>query len=122
MHPENLLEVKTLIFRWLSALVYSEQSAKELDGNESPAITSLYFDNAKFELYSEKVDRRPEASSLRLRWYDQLSSRPEIFVEQKTADAKGNSQESRFSIKDKWVKPFLDGAYGMEKSVQKMER
>lgn len=122
MHPDNLLEVKTLILRRLPSLVYSEQSAKELDGDNSPATTSLYFDNKKFELYSEKVNRRPEAASLRLRWYGQLSSRPEIFVEQKTADAKGNIQEHRFSIKDKWVKPFLDGEYAMEKSVQKMER
>ncbi|OAQ79863.1 SPX domain-containingprotein [Purpureocillium lilacinum] len=122
VHPDNLLEVKTLILRRLPSLVYSEQSAKELDADNSPAITSLYFDNKKFELYSEKVDRQSEASSLRLRWYGQLSSRPEIFVEQKTADAKGSSKESKFSIKDKWVKPFLDGEYSMEKSVQKMER
>ena len=122
VHPDNLLEVKTLILRRLPSLVYSEQTAKELDGNDSPAITSLYFDNKKFELYSEKVDRQSETSSLRLRWYGELSRRPEIFVEQKTADAKGNSQESKFTIKDKWVKPFLDGEYAMEKSVQKMER
>ncbi|POR31129.1 Vacuolar transporter chaperone 3, partial [Tolypocladium paradoxum] len=122
VHPDNLLEVKTLILRRLPALIYSEQTAKELDGNDSPAITSLYFDNRKFELYLEKVDRQSEASSLRLRWYGELSSRPQIFVEQKTADAKGNSQEHRFTIKDKWVKPFLDGQYAMEKSVQKMER
>ncbi|KYK61163.1 SPX domain-containing protein [Drechmeria coniospora] len=122
VHLDNLLEVKTLILRRLPTLVYSEKTAKELDGNDSPAITSLYFDNAKFDLYSEKLDRQSEASSLRLRWYGQLSGRPEIFVEQKTTDAKGNSQEHRFTIKDKWVGPFLEGEYAMEKSVQKMER
>jgi len=107
VHPDNLLEVKTLILRRLPSLVYSEQSAKELDADNSPAITSLYFDNKKFELYSEKVDRQSEASSLRLRWYGQLSSRPEIFVEQKTADAKGSSKESKFSIKDQSLNAFL---------------
>ncbi|PHH87994.1 hypothetical protein CDD83_8143 [Cordyceps sp. RAO-2017] len=122
VHPDNLLEVKTLILRRLPALVYSEQSAKELDGKDSPAITSLYFDNRKFEIYSEKVDRQSEASSLRLRWYGQLSSRPQIFLEQKTADAKGNSQESKFTIKDKWIKPFLNGETAMEKTMSKMER
>ncbi|QUC17047.1 uncharacterized protein UV8b_01288 [Ustilaginoidea virens] len=122
VHPENLLEVKTLILRRLPSLVYSDQTSKEVDGNDSPAVTSLYFDNKKFELYSEKVDRQSDTSSLRLRWYGQLNARPEIFVEQKTADAKGISQEHRFTIKDKWVKPFIDGEYGMEKSVQKMER
>lgn len=122
VHPDNLLEVKTLILRHLPSLVYADQSARELDGDDSPAVTSLYFDTKNFELYSGKVERKTEASSLRLRWYGQLSARPEIFVEQKTVDAKGNSTEAKFNIKDKWVKPLLDGEYAMERSVQKMER
>ncbi|KAK7427562.1 Phosphate metabolism transcription protein [Neonectria magnoliae] len=122
VHPDNLLEVKTIILRHLPALVYSEQAAKELDGNDSPSITSLYFDNPKFDLYGEKVNRQSEASSLRMRWYGQLGSRPEIFIEQKTVDAKGASQELKFSIKDKYAKAFLDGDYKMDKAVQKMKR
>lgn len=114
--------MKTLILRRLPALVYSEQATKELDGNDSPAITSLYFDNRSFELYSGKVDRKSEASSLRLRWYGHLSSKPDIFMEQKTAGTNGDSKESRFVVKEKWVKPLLDGEYSMEKSVEKMER
>lgn len=111
-----------MILRHLPSLVYSEQTAKEADGNDSPAVTSLYFDNKTFELYSEKVNRETEASSLRLRWYSQLNSRPDIYLEQKVIDANGNSHEAKFPIKDKWVKPFLDGDYHMERSVQKMER
>ncbi|PTB63841.1 SPX-domain-containing protein [Trichoderma citrinoviride] len=122
VHPDNLLEVKTLILRRLPALVYSEQSAKELDGSDSPSITSLYFDNEKFEVYSEKVEQKSQVTSLRLRWYGQLSSRPEIFVEQKSADASGNSEEHKFTIKDKYVKQFLNGEYTAEKAIQKMER
>ncbi|CAM1510415.1 Fc.00g007500.m01.CDS01 [Cosmosporella sp. VM-42] len=122
VHPDNLLEVKTVILRHLPALVYSEQAAKELDGNDSPTITSLYFDNRKFELYQEKVSRQGEASSLRLRWYGQLSTRPEIFVEQKMVGSKGDSQERKFPIKDKYVKSFVEGDYKMEKAIQKMKR
>lgn len=122
VHPDNLLEVKTLILRHLPALVYSEQTAKEADGNDSPAVTSLYFDNKDFELYSEKVDRQTEASSLRLRWHGQLKARPELFLEQKIVDATGNSEEAKFAIKDKWVKPFLDNEYKMDRSIEKMER
>ena len=122
VHPDNLLEVKTMILRRLPALVYSEQSAKELDGNDSPSITSLYLDNRKFELYSNKVDRESESASLRLRWFGHLQSRPEIFVEDKFADGSGNAYEIKFNIKDKYVKDFLDGKYSMEKTVQKMER
>ncbi|RMJ14114.1 hypothetical protein BHE90_009191 [Fusarium euwallaceae] len=121
VHPDNLLEVKTVILRHLPALVYSEQSAKELDGSDSPSITSLYFDNRQFDLYGEKVNRQAEATSLRLRWYGQLTTRPEIFVEEKTVDDKG-SRELKFSIKDKYVKSFVDGDYKMDKAIQKMKR
>jgi SPX domain protein involved in polyphosphate accumulation len=122
VHPDNLLEVKTYILRRLPMLVYSEQSAKEADGQHDPTITSLYFDTPKFDLYSKKVEREKEASSLRLRWYGQLSARPDIFFEQKILHGNGSSEERRFVIKEKYIKPFLDGEYKLEKSVQKMER
>lgn len=122
VHPDNLLEVKTYILRRLPALVYSELAAKEVDGQQDPTVTSLYFDNAKFELYSKKVEREMEASSVRLRWYGQLSERPDIFLEKKTLHDNGSSEERKFVIKEKYIKPFLDGEYKMEKSVQKMER
>ncbi|EFQ32209.1 VTC domain-containing protein [Colletotrichum graminicola] len=122
VHPDNLLEVKTYIMRQLPALVYSEQSAKELDGSNDPTITSLYFDSPKFDLYSKKVERKSEASSLRVRWYGQLSSKPELYFEQKIVGENGSSEERKFAIKDKYIKPFIDGTYKMEKTVQKMER
>ncbi|KAI1083829.1 SPX-domain-containing protein [Whalleya microplaca] len=122
IHPDNLLEVKTAILRHLPALVYSQQAAKEPDGNEDPKITSLYFDNSKFALYGRKVDRQVDASSLRLRWYGQLNSKPDILLEQKIIHENGSSEERKFNIKDKYIKPFLDGKYKMEKSIQKMER
>ncbi|KAK5635223.1 hypothetical protein RRF57_010935 [Xylaria bambusicola] len=122
VHPDNLLEVKTAILRHLPALVYSQQSAKELDGNQDPKITSLYFDNSKFDLYGKKVNRQTDASSLRLRWYGQLNDKPDILLEQKILYEDGTSEEKKFSIKDKYIKQYLDGEYKMEKSIQKMER
>ncbi|KAF4123716.1 VTC domain [Geosmithia morbida] len=123
VHPDNLLEVKTLILRHLPTLVYSDSTAKEADGNDAPAVTSIYLDSKSFGLYGQQVSRQPEASSsIRLRWYGQLSDKPDIYVEQKTVDASGNSEEARFAIKEKYVKAFLDGEYAMDKSVQKMQR
>lgn len=122
VHSDNLLEVKTFIMRRLPNLVYSEVSAKEVDGNEDPSLTSLYFDNSKFDLYKRKVERETEASSLRLRWYGQLSASPEIFLEQKIVHEGGSSEERKFTIKAKYVKAFIDGEYKMEKTVAKMER
>lgn len=122
VHPDNLLEVKTFILRRLPNLVYSASDAKEVDGNEDPSLTSLYFDNPKFNLYLRKVERETEASSLRLRWFGQLSSKPEIFLEQKILHENGSSEERKFTIKEKYIKAFLDGEYKMEKTIQKMER
>ncbi|KAJ2992378.1 hypothetical protein NUW58_g2190 [Xylaria curta] len=122
VHPDNLLEVKTAILRHLPALVYSQQSAKEADGNDDPTVTSLYFDNSKFDLYATKVARQTDASSVRLRWYGQLSETQEIVLEQKIIYEDGTSEEKKFNIKDKYIKQYIDGEYKMEKSVQKMER
>ncbi|CAK7202916.1 Phosphate metabolism transcription protein [Sporothrix eucalyptigena] len=125
IHPDNLLEVKTMVLRHLPALVYSESSAKEADAAVDPTLTSLYFDNDKFDLYRGKLDRNAEtgdAGSLRLRWYGQLSTKPELYLDQKIVQKDGTSDERRITIKDKYVKPFLDGKYRMEKSIQKMER
>ncbi|KAL8319207.1 hypothetical protein RB597_006138 [Gaeumannomyces tritici] len=122
VHPDNLLEVKTYILRRLPALVYSQQSAKEVDGFDDPRLSSLYFDNSKFDLFNKKLDQHGQAASLRLRWFGQLTSRPDIFLEQKMVGANGTSEERKFVIKEKYIKAFLDGDYAMEKSVEKMER
>ncbi|CAK7262521.1 Phosphate metabolism transcription protein [Sporothrix epigloea] len=125
VHPENLTEIKTMVLRHLPALIYSESSAKEPDAAVDPTLTSLYFDNEKFDLYRGKLERDAEADdagSLRLRWYGQLSAKPDLYLEQKIVQKDGLSDERRITIKDKYVRSFLDGKYRMEKTIQKMER
>lgn len=117
-----MLEVKTFILRRLPNLVYSDSSSKEVDGSEDPSLTSLYFDNAKFDLYKTKLERDADAASLRLRWYGLLSSSPQIFLEQKIVHGNGSSEERKFTVKAKYIKQFIDGEYHMEKSIAKMER
>ncbi len=111
------------MLRRLPVLVYSEQSAsKSLETQGDPTLNSLYFDNQEFSLYKEKVDRQVDATSLRIRWYGQLNTNPELFFELKTIHENGTSEEKRIPIKEKYVQPFIKGEYKMEKSVQKMER
>lgn len=85
-------------------------------------MNSLYFDNPEFSLYNKKVERQVDVSSLRIRWYGQLNTNPELVIEQKILNQNGSSQEKRFSIKEKFIQPFIKGEYKMEKNVQKMER
>ncbi|KAK5141481.1 hypothetical protein LTR04_002587, partial [Oleoguttula sp. CCFEE 6159] len=122
VHPENLLEVKTVILRRLPVLVYNPQTSKVAEGGQrDPTITSIYFDNPNFSLYTDKVNNLSDASSLRLRWYGQLSQKPEIVFEKKTIKEGDASEEQRFQIKEKYIQPFIKGEYKMEKSVQKLQ-
>jgi uncharacterized membrane protein YidH (DUF202 family) len=122
IHPDNLLEVKTIILRRLPVLVYNPQTSKVADGSQpDPTVTSIYFDNSKFNLYSHKVNHDGDASSLRLRWYGQLSDQTEIVLEKKVVKETGESEEQRFPIKSKYVMPFIKGDYKMEKAIAKLE-
>ena len=121
IHPENILEVKTFVLRRLPVLVYNPQTSRIVEGgNSDPTITSLYFDNSRFTLYNDKLTARPGASSLRLRWYGNLSENSEISVEKKIACEEGGSREIKFPIKEKYIQPFLNGEYKMGKSIDKL--
>lgn len=123
VHPDNLMEVKTYILRRLPVLVYNPQSSKFAESSQNdPTITSIYFDDPEFSLYTQKVDRATDASSLRLRWFGQLRGdiEPEIMLEKKTI-AGDESSEERFPIKNKYIMPFIKGEYKMEKTIQRMQ-
>jgi uncharacterized membrane protein YidH (DUF202 family) len=122
VHPDNILEVKTVILRRLPVLVYNPQTSKIAEGSQrDPTLTSIYFDNPKFSLYTDKVDHTPNAGSLRLRWYGQLAEKPDILFEKKVITDGDSSQEQRFPIKEKYIQQFIEGKYRMEKSVSKLE-
>ncbi|KAF2716804.1 SPX-domain-containing protein [Polychaeton citri CBS 116435] len=121
VHPENLLEVKTLILRRLPVLVYNPQTSKIAEGSRpDPSMTSIYFDSPAFKLYTNKVDHG-EASSLRLRWYGQLNSKPDIWIEKKTVKEDDTSEESKFTTKEKYIQRFINDEYKMEKQIQKLK-
>ena len=120
VHMDNLLEVKTVILRRLPVLVYNPQTEKIAEGTQQdPSITSIYFDNPDFNLYSAKVEHKTDASNLRLRWYGKLSQKPEIMFEKKTVKTENTSADERFPIKDKYIQPFIKGDYHMEKAIEK---
>ena len=101
--------------------MYNPNTSKVVEGSQQdPTITSLYFDNSKFSLYTRKVEKAGGASSLRLRWFGQLAEKPELLFEKKTLGDSDDSEEIRLAIKEKYVKPFVRGEYKMQKSVQKL--
>ena len=122
VHQDNILEVKTFILRRLPVLVYNPQSMKDLDSSQKdPTMTSIYFDNDKFELYQAKVDKTDNAGSLRLRWTGQLADKPEILLEKKVVSEEKGSRDIRIQMKQKHIEPFIRGNYKMEKQIAKLE-
>ncbi|KAF3931738.1 hypothetical protein ABW19_dt0208832 [Dactylella cylindrospora] len=114
VHPDNLLEVKTYILRRLPVLIYNPQSSKVAKANrKDPKLTSLYFDNAQFDLYTHKLDRYESAASLRLRWYGSLDEKPEISLERKVVpsieEAEETGTEERMALKEKEIYKFISG-------------
>lgn len=111
-----------MILRSLPVLVYNPQSSKVAEGGRNePTITSIYFDNPSFDLYNTKIEHQSNASSLRMRWYGQLSDKPEIYCERKTVSEDDLNREEKVTMKSKHVQRFIDGEYKMEKDVQKLK-
>lgn len=121
MHQDNILELKTVILRRLPVLIYNPQTSKVAEGGQrDPTITSIYLDNPQFSLYNAKVGQTWPATQLRLRWYDGLSTNPEIFVEKKTVYEDDTSREQKFTTKPKYLPGFLKGDNKMEKEVHRL--
>ncbi len=120
IHPDNLMEVKTRILRHLPVLLYNSSKDNTEDPTD-PTVTNLYFDNPSFELYNNKLGKNDKYSTLRLRWSGKLSEKPEITLEKQIVESSQSSEIiDKLIIKDKYIQPFLEGSYSMEKNIQKM--
>ena len=118
------MEVKTFILRRLPLLVYDSEPRQKPSArhNPDPTVTNLYFDDSSFTSYMNKLERATSATSLRLRWYGKFNEQSEVAFEKKVTNFIENAEdvETRFMIKKKYVKDFLEGKYSMEKNVKKM--
>ncbi|RKP01597.1 hypothetical protein CXG81DRAFT_11792 [Caulochytrium protostelioides] len=117
VHPDNVTEVKCLILQYLPVLVFNAGRGR----NPDPAISSVYFDNASFELYNGRLEKTEGAQAIRVRWYGGMDQ-TEMFVERKThhEDWTGEtSVKTRFAIKEKYVNAYLKGEYDLEHSLAK---
>lgn len=119
VHPDNVMELKLYILRYLPVLIYNASSDTDI---ADPAITSIYFDNESFDLYLGRLEKHEGAEAIRLRWYGPTSNQ-EIFVERKTHQEDWTGEKSvkqRFPLKEKNVNAFLKGDYSVEKTASKM--
>ncbi|KAG0166357.1 vacuolar transporter chaperone [Apophysomyces sp. BC1034] len=108
IHPDNITEVKAIIMLHLPVLIFDKN--KKWEPSDS-AVSSTYFDNPNFDLYTGRLQRDEGAEAIRFRWYGPASS-PYIFIERKTHHAAwldGQSIKDRFRLIEPEVNPFMHG-------------
>jgi SPX domain protein involved in polyphosphate accumulation len=66
IHPDNITEVKAIIMLHLPVLIFDKN--KRWEPSDS-AISSTYFDNRNFDLYTGRLQRDEGAEAIRFRWY-----------------------------------------------------
>ncbi|KAJ1771661.1 vacuolar transporter chaperone, partial [Coemansia sp. RSA 1824] len=106
VHPDNVMELKLYILKYLPVLIYRTKGATK---PPNPAITSIYFDNDKLDLYQGRLEKSEGAEAIRLRWYGDMDS-TEIF----------KSVKERFSIKEKYVNDYLSGEYTLDSKIERL--
>jgi SPX domain protein involved in polyphosphate accumulation len=76
-------------------------------------INSVYLDNCNCELYHGRLDKRPGAQAIRLRWYGAGVPKT-VFVERKVHNEGWTGESStkeRFRLPEEKVLPYLRGEY-----------
>ncbi|GAB5592169.1 hypothetical protein Unana1_07069 [Umbelopsis nana] len=120
IHPDNVTEVKAIIMLHLPVLIFNKD--KKYEPSDS-AISSVYYDNPDFDLYTGRLQRDEGAEAIRFRWYGPYES-PNVFIERKTHHAAwldGASVKDRFPLKEDKVNSYVAGEYTPEQIVEQMK-
>ena len=117
---EHVSQVKHIILQHLPVF----QVRQDLLSGDSQMTNSAYFDNSQLELYHGRLEKRPQAIALRIRWYG--LGEPELaFIERKTHKEswKGEiSVKERFTLPPNLVIPFLKGELKAEEAVEALRQ
>ncbi|KAG0278758.1 vacuolar transporter chaperone [Linnemannia gamsii] len=159
VHPDSIMDLKMLILKYLPLVVYeptpalnsSHRSTSQLSSylaSESP-VSTVYLDNADFDLYMSQVEHRDRSETVRLRWYG--SEQRQLWVEHQQRSIHSNNGSSspsssslssssspgttltpsanleepivtkhRFQIKSKNVPKLLQGSAKIDKMLEQL--
>ncbi|CAO3664077.1 unnamed protein product [Rhizopus microsporus] len=119
IHPDNITEVKAIIMLHLPVYIYNKQ--KKWEPADS-AISSVYFDNPNFDLYTTRLQRDEGSEAIRFRWYG-TNDKSNIYIERKTHHASwldGASVKDRFRLKESQVNSFVQGTLTANEIAQSL--
>eukprot|EP00192_Tetraselmis_astigmatica_P008513 CAMPEP_0117660690 /NCGR_PEP_ID=MMETSP0804-20121206/7099_1 /TAXON_ID=1074897 /ORGANISM="Tetraselmis astigmatica, Strain CCMP880" /LENGTH=672 /DNA_ID=CAMNT_0005467429 /DNA_START=58 /DNA_END=2076 /DNA_ORIENTATION=- len=87
---------------------------------DAQLINSAYMDNSSMELYHGRLDKKPNALAIRVRWYGPHEPNV-VYFERKTHQESWTGEESvkeRFEIDAKNVMPYMLGEYRLEDAIK----
>ncbi|KAF8057149.1 VTC4 [Scenedesmus sp. PABB004] len=115
VRAEDVSNVKYHILQHLPVFQFD----KDDFSGDAQLINSVYFDNENLELYHGRLDKKPNAIALRIRWYGPGEPK-KVFIERKTHREGWKGEESvkeRFTLDESKVVPFLEMEYGLDQAV-----
>lgn len=116
VHNENLYSLKLRIIKNLPVYVYDpnpEGSPFSVWNHRlhDTCVSSVYLDNASFEVYVSRLQKNQGAEAIRIRWYGSKVT-PIVFIERKRHEDGWtglSSEKLRFKIAEKYVTDYLNG-------------
>jgi SPX domain protein involved in polyphosphate accumulation len=109
VRTEDVSKVKKFIIENMPVFVFNQENYS----GDAQLINSVYFDNDTLELYHGRLDKKPGAIALRVRWYG--PNDPKLcFIERKTHREGWKGEKSvkeRFTLPEEKVVPYLEGEY-----------
>ena len=112
---DNVTAVKNIIIENMPVFVFNPENYT----GDSQLVNSVYFDNESLELYHGRLDKKPGALAIRIRWYGPNDPRGKstCFVERKTHRESWKGEKSvkeRFTLAEELIVPYLEGEYTVE--------
>lgn len=115
VRTQDVSAVKRIIIENMPVFVFNQENYS----GDAQLVNSVYFDNESLELYHGRLDKKPGALALRVRWYG--PNEPKLcFVERKTHRESWKGEKSvkeRFTIPEEKVVPYIEGEYTSEQFV-----
>ncbi|KAL3141644.1 hypothetical protein ABBQ32_004873 [Trebouxia sp. C0010 RCD-2024] len=121
VRTQDATSVKHHILQHLPVSLFKKDNTEDEDGPDNQLINSVYLDNSSMELYHGRLDKKPNALAIRIRWYGSPEPGDTVFVERKTHRESWKGEES---VKDRITLPkgkiveFLDGTYTLDMAMK----
>ncbi|WPT18114.1 Vacuolar transporter chaperone 4 [Picochlorum sp. SENEW3] len=112
---DDVTAVKKIIIENMPVFVFNPENYT----GDSQLVNSVYFDNESLELYHGRLDKKPGALAIRIRWYgpNEPKGKSVCFVERKTHRESWKGEKSikeRFTLPEERIVPYIEGEYTVE--------